>query len=42
MPRKRAVFIIDRDGSIRWRKLYEQGLPDNDELVSVVHDLPQQ
>ncbi len=42
MPRKRAVFIIDRDGIIRWSKLYEERLPDNDELLSVVHDLPRQ
>jgi alkyl hydroperoxide reductase subunit AhpC len=42
MPRKRAVFIIDRDGIIRWSKLDEQRLPDNDERLSVVHDLPRQ
>jgi len=29
----RAVFIIDRDGIIRWSKLYEQSLPDNNEIV---------
>ena len=33
---RRAVFIIDRDGIIRWSKRYDQGLPDNDELVAVV------
>lgn len=30
---KRAVFIIDRQGVVRFRKEYEKGIPDNKELL---------
>ena len=31
---RRAVFIIDKDGVIRYRKEYEKGIPDNKDLLS--------
>jgi len=31
---KRAVFIIDKQGVVRFRKEYEKGIPDNQELLS--------
>ena len=31
---KRAVFIIDKQGVIRFRKEYEKGIPDNKELLA--------
>lgn len=31
---KRAVFIIDKDGVVRFRKEYEKGIPDNQELLT--------
>lgn len=30
----RAVFLVDREGIVRWRSLYETGLPDNGELLA--------
>jgi alkyl hydroperoxide reductase subunit AhpC len=33
---KRAVFIIDPDGIIRWSKVYEQSLPDNNEILAAL------
>ena len=36
---KRAIFIIDRTGIIRWVKVYERGLPENEELLGVVQGL---
>lgn len=33
---KRAVFIIDKQGVIRFRKEYEKGIPDNKELLAEV------
>ncbi len=33
---KRAVFIIDLDGIIRWSKVYEQSLPDNNEILAAL------
>ena len=36
---KRAIFIIDKAGIIRWAKVYERGLPDNAELLGVVTEL---
>jgi alkyl hydroperoxide reductase subunit AhpC len=33
---KRAVFIIDRQGIIRWAKVYERGLPEMEELLGVL------
>lgn len=31
---KRAVFLIDRQGVVRWRKEYEKGIPENQELLA--------
>ena len=36
---RRAIFIIDRAGIVRWAKVYERGLPDNEELLGVVRTL---
>lgn len=36
---KRAVFIIDTLGIVRWAKVYESGLPDNVEVLSVLSGL---
>ena len=36
---RRAIFIIDRVGIVRWAKVYERGLPDNEELLGVVRTL---
>lgn len=36
---RRAIFIIDRAGIVRWAKVYERGLPDNEELLGVVRGL---
>ncbi|MBM2826328.1 MAG: putative alkyl hydroperoxide reductase [Dehalococcoidia bacterium] len=30
---RRSTFIIDREGIIRYKKVYESGLPDNEELL---------
>lgn len=31
---RRSVFIIDSQGILRWKKIYEQGLPEVQELLS--------
>ena len=31
---KRAVFIMDKQGVIRFRREYEQGIPDNKDLLA--------
>lgn len=31
---KRAVFIIDKQGIVRFTKLYEKGIPENKELLA--------
>ena len=36
---KRAVFIIDQEGIVRWSKVYERSVPDNDELLAVLDEL---
>ncbi len=36
---KRAIFLIDRAGIIRWAKVYERGLPDNEELLAAARAL---
>jgi alkyl hydroperoxide reductase subunit AhpC len=36
----RALFVIDCDGVIRWTKLYETGVPDNEEVLGEVCKLP--
>jgi len=32
----RSVFIIDKEGVIRWKKIYTGGLPDVNELLAEV------
>lgn len=36
---KRAVFIIDKQGVIRFRKEYEKGIPDNKELLAELNKI---
>jgi alkyl hydroperoxide reductase subunit AhpC len=36
---RRAIFIIDKSGLIRWVKMYERGLPENEELLAAVAEL---
>lgn len=36
---KRAIFIIDQAGIIRWVKVYERGLPEIEELLGVLAEL---
>ncbi len=36
---KRAIFIIDREGVIRWPQVYDRELPKIDELVEVLEGL---
>lgn len=36
---KRAIFIIDKAGIIRWVKVFERGIPDNEELLAALADL---
>ena len=36
---KRAVFIIDKQGVIRYRKEYEKGIPDNKELLAELDEV---
>jgi len=31
---KRAVFLIDKKGVVRWRREYEKGIPENKELLA--------
>lgn len=31
---KRAVFIIDKQGVVRFRKEYDKGIPENKELLA--------
>ncbi len=36
----RAIFVIDKQGIVRWAKVYEPGtLPDNSELVAELRKL---
>ncbi len=30
---RRAIFIIDKEGVIQFRKVYEKGIPENKELL---------
>ena len=30
---RRSIFIIDKQGVIRFRKVYEKGIPENKELL---------
>ncbi len=36
---RRAIFIIDRVGVIRWAKVYERGLPENEELLAALAEI---
>jgi alkyl hydroperoxide reductase subunit AhpC len=36
---KRAVFIIDPAGIIRWAKVYERGLPEIEELLGALAEI---
>ncbi len=36
---RRSVFIIDKDGVVRYKKVYSQGLPDVEELLAEVDKL---
>jgi len=36
---RRAIFIIDKAGIVRWAKVYERGLPENEELLAAVAGL---
>ena len=33
---RRAVFIVDQKGTIRWSKIYARGLPDDEELLTAL------
>ena len=33
---RRAVFIVDQKGTIRWSKVYASGLPDDEELLTAL------
>lgn len=35
----RAAILIDMEGVIRWKKIYETGLPDNDEILNEIAQL---
>lgn len=32
----RSVFLIDENGTIRWKKVYTEGIPDNEELLAAL------
>lgn len=36
---RRAVFIIDREGLIRWARVYASGLPDLSEILDALAGL---
>ena len=36
---RRTVFIIDKDGIVRYKQVYTKGLPDVDELLAEVDKL---
>ena len=31
---RRAVVIVDKEGVIRWKKVYERGLPETSEVLA--------
>lgn len=37
---RRAVFVIDKDGTLRWAKVYPAGIPDNSEILAELARLP--
>ena len=36
---KRAVFIIDKQGTVRFAKVYEGGIPENNDLLAELDKL---
>jgi len=36
---KRAVFIIDKEGTVRYAQLYEGGIPENKDLLAELDKL---
>ena len=36
---RRAVFIIDRDGIVRFKRLYDRGLPSPEEILTELDKL---
>ena len=36
---KRAIIIVDRGGIVRWVKVYERGIPENDEVLAALAEL---
>ena len=36
---RRAVFIIDKEGIVRYKRIYDQGLPDPQEILAEVDKL---
>lgn len=36
---KRVVFIIDKQGAVRFAKLYESGIPENKDLLAELDKL---
>ncbi|MBI4308130.1 MAG: redoxin domain-containing protein [Chloroflexi bacterium] len=35
----RSVFVIDKNGVVRWKKVYERGLPDVKEVLAEVEKI---
>jgi len=33
---RRAVFIVGRDGIVRWSRVYERGIPEVDDLLAAL------
>ncbi len=36
---RRSVFIIDKEGIVRYKRVYDQGLPDPQEILAEVNKL---
>ncbi len=36
---RRSVFVIDKDGVVRFKHVYERGLPDPEEILKEVESL---
>ncbi|MBI2871750.1 MAG: redoxin domain-containing protein [Chloroflexi bacterium] len=36
---KRAVFIVDKEGVVRWKRLYPRGLPETSEVLAALEEL---
>jgi alkyl hydroperoxide reductase subunit AhpC len=35
----RSVFLIDTQGILRWKRIYQAGLPDIEELLAELHKM---